>query len=91
MASEASQIVRAGVTCAPAPAVSDQILTPQQTAEHTGLSMPSLQRMRSEGTGPCFIKLGPRRVGYRISDINAWLETRVATSTSDARVRGLSA
>jgi predicted DNA-binding transcriptional regulator AlpA len=67
-----------------------ELLTPQRTSELTGLSQPTLQRMRSRGTGPPFVKLGPRRVAYRLSDINRWLEIRIVTSTSDARERGLS-
>ncbi len=65
------------------------LLNPQQTAEYTGLTVPTLQRLRTEGTGPCFIKLGKRRVAYRLSDIRSWLDERVAASTADARDRGL--
>jgi predicted DNA-binding transcriptional regulator AlpA len=65
------------------------LLTPQQTAAYTGLAIATLQRQRTEGTGPKFVKLGKRRVGYRLADLEAWLDGRVAESTADARVRGL--
>jgi predicted DNA-binding transcriptional regulator AlpA len=65
------------------------IVTPHQAARMVGLTIHTLQRMRTEGTGPRFIKLGKRRVGYRECDLNEWLESRVATSTADVRTRGL--
>jgi predicted DNA-binding transcriptional regulator AlpA len=67
----------------------DPLLNPDQAANYTGLTKPTLQRHRTEGTGPRFIKLGKRRVAYRLSDIRAWLEARAASSTADARERGL--
>lgn len=69
----------------------DPLFSPDQTADYTGLTKPTLQRHRTEGTGPRFIKIGKRRVAYRLSDIQAWLDARVAASTSDARERGLAA
>jgi predicted DNA-binding transcriptional regulator AlpA len=67
----------------------DALLTPQQTADYTGLAITTLQRQRTEGTGPKFVKLGKRRVAYRLADVQTWLEERVARSTADARSRGL--
>ncbi len=72
-------------------AFNERLLSSPQTSEFTGLSEATLQRQRSNGDGIPFVKLGPRRVAYRISDIIRWLESRVVTSTSDARERGLSA
>jgi predicted DNA-binding transcriptional regulator AlpA len=67
----------------------DVLLNPHQTAERLGLTEASLQRMRTEGRGPTFVKVGKRRVAYRATDIARWLEERIATSTADARQRGL--
>ena len=66
------------------------ILTPLGTAGYLGgiLSEAALQRYRSEGGGPKYIK---RRVGYRVSDVQAWRDARVAQSPADARARGLAA
>lgn len=69
----------------------DPLFSPRATSELTGLSEPTLQRQRSVGGGIPYVQLGPRRVAYRMSDIQAWLAGRVVTSTSDARERGLSA
>jgi predicted DNA-binding transcriptional regulator AlpA len=67
----------------------DALLTPQQASDFLGLSPPTLQRHRSEGTGPKFVKLGKRRIAYRPPDLLAWIEARLAASTADARERGL--
>ena len=32
--------------------------------------------MRSNGTGPLYVQLSPRRIGYRRSDVEAWLTAR---------------
>ena len=54
------------------------LLTTVQAARLLRLSVPTLERMRSLGTGPTFIKLGTgkrARVVYRRTDIEAWLDT----------------
>jgi predicted DNA-binding transcriptional regulator AlpA len=79
----------APVAAVPFDTAPDPILSPQQTAEYIGLTIPTLQRQRTDGTGPRFLKLGARKVGYRLSDIRSWLDERVAASTADARDRGL--
>lgn len=55
-------------------------------------SIPTLQRWRSEGVGPPYAVLGPRRIAYNLSAIEAWLTERTVSSTSAAkelRERGL--
>lgn len=54
----------------------DAILTEKHVSAWIGLSLPSLQRMRSFGSGPRFIQLSERRIGYRKSDVEAWLTAR---------------
>lgn len=68
----------------------EPLLRTPAAAEVLGLSVPTMQRMRTDGSGPKFIKL-KRTCLYRPSDLNAWLETRLASSTADARERGLAA
>lgn len=67
----------------------DPLYSTKRTSNYTGLTTGALQKHRTNGTGPQFIKVGKRRVAYRLSDIRSWLDGRVATSTADARVRGL--
>jgi len=60
-------------------------LTQNEAAEVLRISPRSLERFRVEGTGPKFCRAG-RRILYRQSDIQAWLESRCFTSTSEAAV-----
>jgi hypothetical protein len=50
-----------------------------------GVTRGHLAQMRYEGTGPRFYKPTGRTVFYRASDILAWLESSVRTSTAEAR------
>jgi len=59
------------------------ILTTREAADYVRLSKPTLERFRVSGDGPVFVKMGSA-VRYRVCDLNAWLETRLATSTSQA-------
>lgn len=59
-----------------------QTLNTHEAAAYVGLSYSTLTKLRLTGGGPPFIKLGARVV-YRISDLDAWLESRKQTSTSE--------
>lgn len=65
------------------------LLTPRQAAERLKLTPATLQRMRSEGSGPRFCQIGKRRVAYREADIVRWINDRTVKSCADARERGL--
>jgi len=54
----------------------DQLLNEKQVATWLGISLPSLQRQRSNGSGPQFVQLSERRIGYRKSAVERWLEAR---------------
>jgi predicted DNA-binding transcriptional regulator AlpA len=54
----------------------DQLLNEKQLAAWLGISLPSLQRQRSNGSGPPFVQLSERRIGYRKSVVERWLEER---------------
>ena len=56
--------------------VLDPILSEQQLADWLNASRPTLQRQRSDGTGPPFVQLSKRRIGYRKSAVERWLEGR---------------
>jgi predicted DNA-binding transcriptional regulator AlpA len=59
----------------------DVLLTSKIVARRIDMSEPSLARMRCEGTGPAYLKLG-RSVKYRWSDVEAWLQSQQRQSTS---------
>jgi predicted DNA-binding transcriptional regulator AlpA len=54
----------------------DEILTECEVCSWLGVSEPTLFRHRRDGTGPKFIRLSARRVGYRRSAVEAWLSQR---------------
>jgi predicted DNA-binding transcriptional regulator AlpA len=54
----------------------EALFTEKQVSSWLGISIPSLQRMRSNGCGPAFVQLSARRIGYRKSAIEAWLSVR---------------
>ncbi|WP_237051373.1 helix-turn-helix transcriptional regulator [Magnetospirillum sp. ME-1] len=58
--------------------------TQNETAEILRLSPRTLERHRLTGTGPKFVKAG-RRVFYRPSDIDAWVEANTFASTSEVK------
>jgi hypothetical protein len=62
------------------------VLPPSEAARFLTLSPSTLAKLRLDGNGPVYCKLG-RRVVYRRDDLAAWLETRTARDTSDAESR----
>ena len=54
--------------------------TPRQVAECLHTTEQGLAQMRYRGQGPRFVKAG-RKVLYRWSDVNAWLEANVHEQT----------
>ena len=65
----------------PEPRPDDLLRTPE-AASHLQMSYRTLERYRVTGEGPRYFKVG-RRVLYRRSVLDEWLETRVRRSTSD--------
>ena len=55
---------------------SDPILSEAEYRAWLGISAPTAQRQRSDGSGPPFIQLSQRRIGYRKSVVERWLATR---------------
>ena len=41
------------------------------------------QRWRASGHGPAFVRLGKRRVVYRVADVERWLAERTFSSLAD--------
>jgi len=58
-----------------------RLLTQSDVAKLLRLSERTLERLRLQGGGPLYIKAG-RAVRYRESDLEAWIDARVVTSTS---------
>lgn len=58
-------------------------LEPDEVSEILRIAPAHLRRMRTNGTGPRFTRLGAKSIVYRWSDIEAWLEERTYTSTDE--------
>ena len=67
-----------------------KVVTARVAARYVGLSESTLAKLRLNGNGPVYCKLG-RRVVYRPVDLDQWLESRTARDTSDADARFLKA
>ena len=68
-----------------APSGTCSTLSTKEAATYIGLSASLLEKLRLQGTGPVFCRLGERVVRYRHADLDAWVNARVATSTSQQR------
>ncbi len=64
----------------------DQLLTEVQAADFLNLSVRCLQAWRVRGGGPCYSKIG-RSVRYRRTDLDAFVEQNLTSSTSEATGR----
>jgi predicted DNA-binding transcriptional regulator AlpA len=49
-------------------------MSPKAAAEYLGFSESWLAKQRGGTRGPAWIRLGPKKVGYRHSALRAWLE-----------------
>ncbi|EAQ33927.1 hypothetical protein NB311A_02687 [Nitrobacter sp. Nb-311A] len=67
-----------------------KVVTTSEAARLVGLSESTLAKLRLNGNGPTYCKLG-RRVVYRTVDLEQWLQSRTARDTSDADARFLKA
>lgn len=60
----------------------EKLLSPQDVCDLIpGMTVPGLAQLRFRGQGPRFIKPSARKVVYRLSDVEAWLEANERTST----------
>jgi predicted DNA-binding transcriptional regulator AlpA len=63
--------------------VKRRVLRTPAAANYVGLAESKLEKKRLDGTGPRFIRLGTRAVGYDIEDLDAYINAGRRASTSD--------
>ena len=51
-------------------------VTEREFSEMYHVSRRTAQRWRRAGDGPCWVRIGPRRVVYRLADVEAWAASR---------------
>ena len=61
-----------------------RLLRTKEAARFLGISIRTLEKHRTYGTGPTYRKLGGRVV-YSVDDLQAWADRGLVTSTSDPR------
>ncbi|SFL23902.1 DNA binding domain-containing protein, excisionase family [Pseudovibrio ascidiaceicola] len=66
--------------------IENALITEAAAADYLGISIRTIQAWRMRGGGPIFVKLG-KSVRYRPSDIQAWIEAHLASSTSEVEAR----
>jgi predicted DNA-binding transcriptional regulator AlpA len=65
------------------PEIARQRVVDEKTAaEFVGLAAITLERARKAGTGPRHVRLSERRIGYRVCDLVAWLDTRLSETAA---------
>jgi predicted DNA-binding transcriptional regulator AlpA len=64
------------------PTLPPRFLRTPEAARFLGLSGRTLEKHRTYGTGPTYRKIGGRVV-YALSDLQAWADRGVKSSTSD--------
>ena len=67
-----------------------KVMVARDAARLVGLSESTMAKLRLNGNGPTYCKLG-RRVVYRAADLELWLQSRTTRDTSDADARFLRA
>jgi len=58
--------------------IEQQIIRPRDISSLTGLSSVTIYRLEKAGKFPSRIKLSPGAVGWRRSEVEAWLDARQA-------------
>ena len=61
---------------ASADSVRRRVVDERTAATLLGVSLVHLRRLRRAHLGPRHVKLGERRIGYKIGDIDDWLDSR---------------
>lgn len=63
----------------------DRIVSEHATADYLGVSCRTLGRWRADRVGPAWITLGEKRVGYRQSDLTAYVEANRVEPAAEVR------
>lgn len=63
-----------------------ELVPPAELAKMLGITTGALANNRSAGKGPRYVKLG-KKVFYRRSDIEAWIDANVRQSTCEVKGR----
>jgi len=65
--------------------VRDRVVRPAEAVVITGRSLASIWRDEQAGRFPKRIRLGENAVGYRLSDLQCWLDTREIVTSDNVK------
>lgn len=68
-------------------AVAPLVVSEAKAAAMVGLAPRTLQSKRLDGSGPVFVQLTKRRIGYSVQALREWVANRSVSSTADATAR----
>jgi len=63
----------------------DRIVRPKAAAAMTGRSLASLWRDGQAGTFPSKVRIGANSVGYRLSELQLWMDSRETITTENVK------
>lgn len=61
----------------------NKLMPLKEASAYVGLAESTLNRYRSKGGGPRYVRVGRRRIGYRREDLDEWLHKNTHSSTSE--------
>ncbi|GAA09526.1 hypothetical protein ATPR_2530 [Acetobacter tropicalis NBRC 101654] len=80
-----------GIAHFPAPehkeTIAPLVLSEAKAAALVNLAPRTLQAKRLDGTGPAFVQLTRRRIGYSLEALRAWVAAQSVKSTAEASVK----
>jgi predicted DNA-binding transcriptional regulator AlpA len=56
-------------------------------SEYTAVSVSRLEKMRLDGSGPKFVRLGGRAVAYDLADLDVWIDAQQKLSSTNETKR----
>jgi predicted DNA-binding transcriptional regulator AlpA len=59
-----------------------RVIVKAAAADLAALSLPHFRRLRRANQGPRFVRLGERRIGYRVGDVLDWIDARLSDSVA---------
>lgn len=60
-----------------------QVLDTKAVSEFTGIKVGTLRYWRHIGTGPKSFRMGPKKVYYRLSDVQEWMDAQYADAIGE--------
>jgi predicted DNA-binding transcriptional regulator AlpA len=58
------------------------LLTEKEAAETLTISVRTLQRLRQNGGAPNYVRIGKRRIAYRVFALDKWLQNKTFNSSA---------